>query len=75
MVRRLISEEGILSGESSGATLAGALIAAKDLKEGQKCVVILADGIRNYMSKFVTDSWMEARGFKDVENVVDTQGC
>lgn len=68
MVRRLIREEGILSGESSGATLAAALIAAKDLKEGQKCVVILADGIRNYLSKFVTDSWMEARGFKEVKN-------
>lgn len=68
MVRRLIREEGILSGESGGTTLAAALIAAKDLKEGQKCVVILADGIRNYMSKFMTDSWMEARGFKEAEN-------
>lgn len=68
MVRRLIREEGILSGESSGATLAGALIAAKHLTEGQKCVVILADGTRNYLSKFVSDSWMEARGFKEVEN-------
>lgn len=68
MVRRLIIEEGILAGESSGAALAAALIAAKDLNEGQKCVVILPDGIRNYMSKFVTDSWMEARGYKDIEN-------
>lgn len=55
IIRRLIREEGILSGASSGSALAGALIAAKDLKEGEKCVVILPDGIRNYMSKFVTD--------------------
>ena len=68
MVRRLIREEGILAGESSGAILAAALEAAKDLKEGQKCVIIMPDGIRNYMSKFVTDSWMEARGYKDVVN-------
>lgn len=68
MVRRLIREEGILSGGSSGAALAAALIAAKDLKAGQKCVVILPDGIRNYMTKFVTDNWMEARHFKEIEN-------
>ncbi|XP_031626755.1 cystathionine beta-synthase-like [Contarinia nasturtii] len=66
MVRNLIRKEGILAGESSGAILAGALEAAKELKEGQKCVVIMPDGIRNYMSKFVTESWMEARGYKDV---------
>lgn len=68
LVRRLIREEGILSGGSSGSALAGAMIAAKDLKEGQKCVVILPDGIRNYMSKFVTDNWMEARGFQEIVN-------
>lgn len=68
MIRQLIREEGILSGGSSGAALSAAIIAAKDLKEGQKCVVILPDGIRNYMTKFVTDNWMEARGFKEVVN-------
>lgn len=68
MIRHLIREEGILSGGSSGAALSAAFHAAKDLKEGQKCVVILPDGIRNYMTKFVTDNWMEARGFKDVVN-------
>lgn len=68
MIRRLNKEEGILSGGSSGAALAGALIAAKDLKAGQKCVVVLADGIRNYMTKFVTDNWLEARHFKEIEN-------
>lgn len=68
MIRRLIREEGILSGGSSGAAVAAALVAAKDLKAGQKCVVILPDGIRNYMTKFVTDNWLEARRFKEIEN-------
>lgn len=68
LIRQLIREEGILSGGSSGSALAGAFIAAKNLKEGQKCVVVLPDGIRNYMSKFVTDNWMEARGFMDLVN-------
>lgn len=68
MIRRLIREEGILSGGSSGAAVAAALVAAKDLKAGQKCVIILPDGIRNYMSKFVTENWLEARRFKEIEN-------
>lgn len=71
MIRRLIREEGILSGGSSGAVLAAALQAAKDLKSNQNCVVILADGIRNYMTKFVIDNWLEARQYKEIENEFD----
>lgn len=58
MARRLIREEGLLVGGSSGTAVWGALKAAKRLKKGQKCVVILPDGVRNYMSKFVDDQWM-----------------
>lgn len=68
MARRINREEGILSGGSSGAALSVALKAAKELKEGQKCVVILPDGIRNYMTKFVSDNWMEARLLKEPVN-------
>ncbi|OGT36597.1 MAG: cystathionine beta-lyase [Gammaproteobacteria bacterium RIFCSPHIGHO2_12_FULL_38_14] len=63
MARRLIREEGLLVGGSSGATVFGALKAAATLKKGQKCVVILPDGIRNYLSKFVDDAWMKEKGF------------
>lgn len=68
LARRLIREEGILSGGSSGTAMSVALTAAKSLKKGQKCVVILPDGIRNYMSKFVSDNWMEARNLKPIIN-------
>lgn len=61
--RRLIREEGLLVGGSSGAAMWGALQAAKSLKSGQKCLVILPDSIRNYMSKFANDDWMKERGF------------
>jgi len=61
--RRLIREEGLLVGGSSGAAMWGALQAAKSLKAGQKCLVILPDSIRNYMSKFPNDDWMKERGF------------
>ncbi|MBM3857043.1 MAG: cystathionine beta-synthase [Verrucomicrobia bacterium] len=65
MARRLIREEGLLVGGSCGATVYGALQAAKSLKKGEKCVVVLADGIRNYLTKFVDDAWMKENGFLD----------
>ncbi|XP_076246611.1 cystathionine beta-synthase isoform X2 [Calliopsis andreniformis] len=61
--RMLIREEGLLCGGSSGAALVAALAVAKDVPQGKRVVVILPDGIRNYMTKFVSDHWMEARGF------------
>lgn len=49
MARRLMREEGLLCGGSSGANVAAAMTAAKDLRPDQKCVVVLPDSIRNYM--------------------------
>ena len=65
MARRLIKEEGLLVGGSCGLTTWAALQAAKKLKKGEKCVVILADGIRNYLSKFVDNDWMRTNGFME----------
>jgi len=59
MARRLIREEGLLVGGSSGSAVLAALQAAKMLKKEQNCVVILPDSIRNYLTKFVDDQWME----------------
>eukprot|EP00088_Acartia_fossae_P068518 TRINITY_DN8705_c0_g1_i1.p1 TRINITY_DN8705_c0_g1~~TRINITY_DN8705_c0_g1_i1.p1 ORF type:complete len:582 (-),score=186.61 TRINITY_DN8705_c0_g1_i1:443-2188(-) len=58
MARRLIREEGLLCGGSSGASMACAVKAAADLKPGQRCVVLLPDGVRNYMTKFLDNSWL-----------------
>lgn len=58
--RRLIREEGLLCGGSSGSAVWATLKAAKTLKAGQNCVVILPDSIRNYLTKFVDDKWMKA---------------
>ncbi len=60
--RRLIREEGLLVGGSSGTAVWAALQAAKQLKKGEKCLVILPDSIRNYLSKFVDDKWMKEQG-------------
>ncbi len=61
--RRLIREEGLLVGGSSGAAIWGALQAAKALKKREKCLVFMPDGIRNYLTKFVDDNWMIKHGF------------
>jgi cystathionine beta-synthase len=54
MMRKLIRQEGLLCGGSCGAAVSGALKAAASLKEGQTCVVILPDSVRNYMTKVRT---------------------
>ena len=53
------------SGEGScGTVVWAALQAAKELGPDKKCLCILADGIRNYLSKFVDDDWMKKNNFK-----------
>ena len=64
MARRLIKEEGLLCGGSCGATMVAALSAASILEDGQNCLLILADSIRNYMTKFPSDDWMKKNGFE-----------
>lgn len=65
MMRRLIRDEGILCGGSSGSAVSVALKAAASLTEGQRCVVILPDSVRNYMTKALCDDWMLDHGFSD----------
>ncbi|RKP07013.1 cystathionine beta-synthase, partial [Thamnocephalis sphaerospora] len=70
LARRLIREEGILCGGSSGTALAAALHAARSLKKGQRCVVVLPDSVRNYMTKFLSDDWMREHGFLNEQPAV-----
>ncbi|XP_047420419.1 cystathionine beta-synthase isoform X1 [Sciurus carolinensis] len=67
--RMLIAQEGLLCGGSSGSAMAVAVKAAQDLQEGQRCVVILPDSVRNYMSKFLSDKWMLQKGFLKEEDL------
>lgn len=59
----LISKEGLLCGGSSGSAVWAAMQAAKDLKEGQRCVVLLPDSVRNYLTKFASIDWMIEHGY------------
>ncbi len=63
LARALMSDEGLLVGGSSGSAMMAALQEAKTLKAGQNCVVILPDGIRNYLTKFVNADWRSEQGF------------
>lgn len=60
--RRLIAEEGLLVGGSSGSAIAAMVNCVKDLglKKNDVVVVILPDSIRSYLSKFVDDDWLAA---------------
>jgi cystathionine beta-synthase len=70
MARRLIREEGLLCGGSSGSAVAAAIkIASTQLTKGQTCLVVLPDSIRNYMSKFLSDDWMVANEFLEDPNI------
>lgn len=62
--RRLIRDEGILCGGSSGSAMWAALQVAKTAPASTRIVVILPDSIRNYLSKFISDEWMYDAGFR-----------
>lgn len=64
LARRIIREEGILVGGSSGSALQAALEIAKDLTENDTVVVVFPDSIRSYLSKFADDEWMKTNGFE-----------
>ncbi|CAI7673024.1 unnamed protein product [Penicillium pancosmium] len=60
--RRLIAEEGLLVGGSSGSAIA-ALVKANEERKFAKddvVVVVLPDSIRSYLTKFADDDWLAA---------------
>lgn len=60
MARRLVKEEGFLCGASSGTAMAACIKYIKENNIGadKRCVVLLPDNIRNYITKFINDDWM-----------------
>ncbi|MDH3590988.1 MAG: cystathionine beta-synthase [Planctomycetota bacterium] len=65
MARRLIRQEGLLVGGSSGSCMWAALEVANEMGPGQRIGVLLPDSVRNYMTKFLDDAWMRANGFTE----------
>jgi len=63
MARKLIREEGLFCGGSSGGNVHIAIEIAKELGVGKTVVVILPDSGTRYISKYLSDSWMKSNGF------------
>lgn len=68
IARRLIREEGLLVGGSSGAAVWAMIEVMKRRPELKRAVTLLPDSIRNYMTKFVNDDWMRENGFLETES-------
>ena len=56
--RQLIRKEGLLVGGSSGSVMVALHEAAVHLKPEQNVVVLFADGVRNYLTKFIDNKWL-----------------
>lgn len=63
MARRLVREEGIFAGGSSGTAMAAAVKYCKKIGARGNIVIILPDTGRNYLSKCHSDEWMKKKGF------------
>ncbi len=65
MTRRLLKEEGLFVGGSSGAAVAGAKRTAEKTDKSEVIVTILPDSGSRYLSKIYSDRWMKEHGFSD----------
>ena len=65
MARRLIRQEGLLVGGSSGAAAWAAVEIAKKYGPDKRIVTMMCDSVRNYMTKFLDDAWMRENGFTE----------
>jgi cystathionine beta-synthase len=65
MARRLIRQEGMLVGGSSGSAAWAAVEMGKKYGPDKRIVTLLPDSVRNYMTKFLDDRWMRENGFTE----------
>src|SRR6202047_1649938 len=62
-VYRLLREEGLLLGSTSGINVAAAFKLARPLGPGHNIVTILCDGGAKYQSRLFNKAWIAERGF------------
>jgi len=61
-VRRMLAEEGLCLGLSSGINVAGAVALGKQLGAGSRVVTILCDTGFRYLSTLYNRAWLESKG-------------
>ncbi|MFI4917829.1 MAG: pyridoxal-phosphate dependent enzyme [Phycisphaerales bacterium JB060] len=62
MARRLIREEGLFCGGSSGGMVHVAVEVAKRLGTGKSVIAICPDAASRYVTKYLDDEWMKMHG-------------
>jgi cysteine synthase A len=62
MVYRLLREEGLFLGSTSGINVAAALRVARELGPGHTIVTILCDGGAKYVSRLYDQGWLREKG-------------
>jgi cystathionine beta-synthase len=65
MTRKLLAQEALYVGGSSGAAVVGAIKYARTLSAPKKILVILPDSGNRYASKIYNDDWMRDNGYVD----------
>ena len=76
MTRRLVLEEGLCVGPSSGLILVGAMKYAETLAKPSKIVVVMPDSGKAYLSKVFNDKWMVDNGLlnqKEMESAFNVE--
>jgi cysteine synthase A len=62
MVYRLLHEEGLFLGSTSGINVAAAVRVARELGPGHRIVTILCDGGAKYVSRLYDREWLGSKG-------------
>ena len=65
VARRLVREEGLFCGGSSGSNVHAAMQVARKLGPGKTVVTVLPDSGTRYITKFLSDAWMRDHGFME----------
>ena len=74
-VRRLLAEEGLCLGLSSGINVAGAVALAQLLGPGKRIATILCDTGFRYLSTLYNPLWMKSKGLTPMPWQVDKSGA
>jgi len=72
--RRVVREEGLYCGGSSGGTVCAALRYAERAQKAENILCILPDSAVRYLSKIFNDTWMREGGYLEPELGEETVG-
>ena len=64
-VYRLLHEEGLFLGGTSGVNVAAAVRVARELGPGHTVVTVLCDGGARYLSRLYNREWLAQKGLAD----------